>query len=66
MSPVLIRDLREDELDFLRDMLYAALAWRPGVELPRPELGVEAPVSAPRSSRRSMLARASRACAGSR
>ena len=29
-----IRDLRRDETDFLQDMLYAALAWRPDVELP--------------------------------
>ena len=29
-----IRDLRADELEFLRDMLYAALDWRPDVELP--------------------------------
>lgn len=33
-----IRDLREDELDFLREMLIAALAWRPDVELPPTEL----------------------------
>jgi GNAT superfamily N-acetyltransferase len=32
-----IRDLREDETAFLREMLYAALAWRPGGELPPPE-----------------------------
>jgi GNAT superfamily N-acetyltransferase len=29
-----IRELREDDLPFLREMLYAALDWRPGVELP--------------------------------
>ena len=29
-----IRDLHTDELDFLREMLVAALAWRPGVDLP--------------------------------
>jgi GNAT superfamily N-acetyltransferase len=29
-----IRDLRTSELDFLREMLVAALAWRPGAELP--------------------------------
>jgi GNAT superfamily N-acetyltransferase len=32
-----IRDLREDEVPFLEEMLYAALAWRPDVELPAPE-----------------------------
>lgn len=32
-----IRDLREDEVPFLEEMLYAALAWRVDVELPPPE-----------------------------
>jgi GNAT superfamily N-acetyltransferase len=32
-----IRDLREDEVPFLQEMLYAALAWRADVELPPPE-----------------------------
>jgi GNAT superfamily N-acetyltransferase len=32
-----IRDLSVVELPFLHEMLYAALAWRPGVELPPPE-----------------------------
>jgi GNAT superfamily N-acetyltransferase len=29
-----IRELRDDELDFLREMLYAALAWRPDTSIP--------------------------------
>lgn len=36
-SPAPIRDLASDETWFLREMLYAALAWRPGAELPPPE-----------------------------
>lgn len=32
-----IRDLRDDEVGYLREMLYAALAWRPDVELPPAE-----------------------------
>jgi GNAT superfamily N-acetyltransferase len=38
-----IRELRDDDLDFLREMLYAALAWRPGVELPPKEFVLEHP-----------------------
>ena len=37
------RDLREDDFDFLREMLYAALAWRPDVSLPPSELVLEHP-----------------------
>jgi GNAT superfamily N-acetyltransferase len=33
-----LRDLAADELSFLGEMLYAALAWRPGVKLPPPEV----------------------------
>jgi len=42
-----IRDLRPDETAFLQDMLYTALAWRPGVELPRREWVLEHPQVAP-------------------
>jgi GNAT superfamily N-acetyltransferase len=38
-----IRDLREDELEFLQEMLYAALDWRPDVELPSMEWVIEHP-----------------------
>jgi GNAT superfamily N-acetyltransferase len=31
---VRIRQLRPDEVEFLREMLYTALAWRPDTELP--------------------------------
>ena len=34
---MVIRDLRDSETPFLRDMLYAALDWRPSVELPPKE-----------------------------
>jgi len=40
---MVIRDLRPDEVPFLREMLYAALAWRPGVELPPREWVLEHP-----------------------
>jgi GNAT superfamily N-acetyltransferase len=33
-----IRDLRKDEIGFLHEMLYAALDWRPDLELPPVEL----------------------------
>lgn len=34
MRTVQIRELRPEETPFLEEMLYTALAWRPGVELP--------------------------------
>jgi GNAT superfamily N-acetyltransferase len=34
---ILIRDLGDDEVGFLREMLYAAFDWRPDVELPPAE-----------------------------
>ena len=42
-----IRDLRPDETELLREMLYTALAWRPGVELPPREWVLEHPQVAP-------------------
>jgi ribosomal protein S18 acetylase RimI-like enzyme len=43
---MLIRDLRADETAFLRDMLYAALAWRPDRKLPPKELVLRIPQAA--------------------
>jgi hypothetical protein len=34
---MVIRDLANGETAFLQEMLYAPLAWRPGVELPARE-----------------------------
>lgn len=31
---IVIRDLRPDELEFVKEMLYTALDWRPDIELP--------------------------------
>ena len=42
-----IRDLRADETSFLQQMLYAALAWRPDVELPPHDWVLEHPQVAP-------------------
>jgi hypothetical protein len=47
LCSVKIRDLRPDEVEFLREMLYAALDWRPDVELPPAELILEHPQVAP-------------------
>jgi GNAT superfamily N-acetyltransferase len=44
---MLIRDLRPEEAPFLQEMLYAALAWRAGVELPPKEQVLEHPQVAP-------------------
>jgi GNAT superfamily N-acetyltransferase/DNA-binding transcriptional ArsR family regulator len=33
-DPVVVREMRPEEIGFLKEMLYAALAWRPGAELP--------------------------------
>lgn len=40
---MVIRDLRPDETEFLRDMLYAALDWKPGRWLPPKFLLVRIP-----------------------
>ena len=39
--------MRPDEVPFLREMLYTALDWRPGVELPPAEWVLEHPQVAP-------------------
>lgn len=39
----MIRDLANGETAFLQEMLYAALAWRPSVELPPKEWVLEHP-----------------------
>ena len=38
-----IRDMANGEIAFLQEMLYAALAWRPDVELPSREWVLEHP-----------------------
>ena len=40
---VAIRELTSDDLPFLREMLYAALAWRPNPELPPFEVVMDHP-----------------------
>ena len=45
--PMRIRDLRDEDLGFLREMLYEALDWRPGVDLPPIEWVLEHPQVAP-------------------
>ena len=40
---MVIRDLASGETAFLQAMLYAALAWRPGIELPPREWVLEHP-----------------------
>lgn len=42
----MIRDLRDDEEDFLRDMLLAALSWNPRRELPSREWLLDHPQAA--------------------
>jgi ribosomal protein S18 acetylase RimI-like enzyme len=42
-----IRDLRADETPFLHEMLYAALAWRPELELPPADWVLAHPQVAP-------------------
>jgi len=56
-----IRDLRRDETDFLRQMLYTALAWRPDVELPPREWVLEVHKSTRGAARRPPWLRRSRA-----
>lgn len=38
-----IREITADDLPFVRDMLYAAVAWRPGDELPPMEVALALP-----------------------
>jgi len=40
---ITVRDLGPDDVGFLREMLYVALAWRPSVELPPLESVLEHP-----------------------